>query len=70
MKRVIYPARHDFNGWILFCTDADSEGEEGKFYVWKKDELQTPLKHFDILFAETSMWMILAIGRRELHSAP
>lgn len=30
-------------GAFYSALDADSEGEEGKFYVWKKDELQTLL---------------------------
>jgi len=30
-------------GAFFSALDADSEGEEGKFYVWKKDELQTLL---------------------------
>ncbi|MDX1372034.1 MAG: thioredoxin domain-containing protein, partial [Nitrososphaeraceae archaeon] len=27
------------------AQDADSEGEEGKYYVWKKDEIEKILKH-------------------------
>jgi len=33
------------------ALDADSEGEEGKFYVWKKDELETLLGSDFNLFA-------------------
>ena len=33
----------DKNGLYYSAIDADSEGEEGKFYVWKKDELQEVL---------------------------
>ena len=32
--------------------DADSEGEEGKFYVWKKEELQTILGNDFAVFAK------------------
>ena len=32
------------NGAFYSALDADSEGKEGKFYVWDKDELQTILK--------------------------
>ncbi len=39
-------------GAFYSALDADSEGEEGKYYVWKKEELQKILgKDFD-LFAE------------------
>lgn len=44
------------------ALDADSEGEEGKFYVWQKDELQTLLGGKFELFAdyycvnETGYW--------------
>ena len=32
------------DGEFYSALDADSEGEEGKFYVWKKDELKSLLK--------------------------
>lgn len=34
------------------ALDADSEGEEGKYYVWQKDELQSLLKDDFELFTE------------------
>ncbi|MBA3971220.1 MAG: thioredoxin domain-containing protein [Bacteroidetes bacterium] len=34
------------------ALDADSEGEEGKYYVWKKEELQLLLKDDFALFAD------------------
>lgn len=38
-------------GSFYSALDADSEGEEGKFYYWKKEELQTLLKDKFDLFA-------------------
>ncbi len=37
-------------GGFLSAEDADSEGEEGKFYVWSKDELKTILEPDDLDF--------------------
>jgi len=39
---------HDAGGAFYSAEDADSEGVEGKFYVWSADEIQTVLgKHAD-----------------------
>ena len=42
----------DESGAFYSSLDADSEGEEGKFYVWKKDELQEVLGNEFPLFEE------------------
>ena len=39
-------------GGFYAALDADSEGEEGKYYVWTKEELQTVLKDKFDLFAD------------------
>ncbi len=39
-------------GAFYSALDADSEGEEGKYYVWEKDELQTILKENYNLFTD------------------
>ena len=41
----------DQSGAFYSALDADSEGEEGKFYVWKKQELKSILKDEFDLFA-------------------
>ena len=39
-------------GGFYSALDADSEGEEGKYYVWTKEELQTILKEDFDLFSD------------------
>ena len=53
------------NGAFYSSLDADSEGEEGKFYVWSKEELQTILKD-DFDFAK-EYYTINATGKWEGH---
>ncbi|GAB2836063.1 thioredoxin domain-containing protein [Ferruginibacter profundus] len=42
----------DEEGGFYAALDADSEGEEGKFYVWSKKEIDTILAHDAPLFCE------------------
>ena len=42
----------DESGSFYSALDADSEGEEGKYYVWKRDELKAILKDDFDLFAK------------------
>lgn len=49
-------------GYLFSAYDADSDGEEGKYYVWKKEDLQDLLGEHFALFAnyfeinETGYW--------------
>ena len=38
-------------GYFFSALDADSEGEEGKFYVWKKQEIESLLSEEEFLLA-------------------
>lgn len=38
------------DGGFYAALDADSEGEEGKFYVWQKKEIDTILEKNSALF--------------------
>jgi len=53
------------NGAFYSSLDADSEGEEGKFYVWSKEELQTILKEDFELAKE--YYNVNATGKWEGH---
>jgi len=44
--------KHPNHPCFFSATDADSEGEEGKFYVWTKDEIHAHLKEDAELFCE------------------
>ena len=43
---------YDKNGGFYSALDADSEGEEGKFYVWEKSEIESILGDDADLFCE------------------
>ncbi|HYG53088.1 MAG TPA: thioredoxin domain-containing protein, partial [Flavobacteriales bacterium] len=48
--------------WLYYSAlDADSEGEEGKYYVWKKEELQELLSREEFDFA-TEYYSINDVG--------
>ncbi|MCF6175475.1 MAG: thioredoxin domain-containing protein [Victivallaceae bacterium] len=42
----------DKDGGFYTAEDADSEGEEGKFYVWNSDELKKILSPRELMFTE------------------
>ncbi len=53
-------------GGFYSTTDADSEGEEGKFFVWSKDELQTLLG--DDARIAIEYWGVTTRGNFEGHN--
>jgi len=53
------------NGAFYSALDADSEGKEGKFYVWNKEELETILKN-DYKFAK-EYYNVNSTGKWEGH---
>jgi uncharacterized protein YyaL (SSP411 family) len=44
----------DTKNGFYSALDADSEGEEGLFYIWEKDEIQAVLNNSDFSFAEVA----------------
>jgi uncharacterized protein YyaL (SSP411 family) len=54
----------DQAGGFYATQDADSEGEEGKFYVWSRDELRAALDEADFQIVER-MWGVTARGNFE-----
>ena len=51
-------------GGFYSATDADSEGEEGKFFLWTRDELETVLGAEDARLA-SAYWGVTAHGNFE-----
>ena len=52
------------NGAFYSALDADSEGLEGKFYVWKKEELKSLLGQDNPLFAKYYKAMVTFVKRK------
>nr|MDO8086171.1 thioredoxin domain-containing protein [Candidatus Sigynarchaeum springense] len=48
-KTYGYLTKRLFSGtWFYAAQDADSEGEEGRYYVFTHDEIEKVVKHFDL----------------------
>jgi len=62
---VLREMTHD-NGGFYSSLDADSEGEEGKFYVWEKDEIDRILGSDSDIFNE--YYNITTAGNFEHHT--
>jgi uncharacterized protein len=68
-ETVAWLAREMTTGEGAFCAslDADSEGEEGKFYVWSPDEIESVLGHDDAAFF-AAHYDVTAQGNFEGHN--
>ena len=58
-REMTHPA-----GGFFSAQDADSEGEEGKFYVWQQDELESVLGE-DVARVASAYWNVTAHGNFE-----
>jgi uncharacterized protein YyaL (SSP411 family) len=65
LEFVLREMRHD-DGGFFSALDADSEGEEGKFYVWSRDEVAALLGAEADLFA--AFYDVSAAGNWEGHN--
>ncbi len=52
-------------GGLYSAEDADSEGEEGKFYVWRPEELAAVLDDRGLTEAATAWWGVTKAGNFE-----
>jgi len=52
VREMVAPTENGFGGGFYTALDADSEHEEGKFYVWQRDEVRALLSEAEFLIAE------------------
>ena len=57
----------DKSGGFYSSLDADSEGEEGKFYVWTKEEIDAILKDENVIKIFSDYYEITQRGNWEEH---
>jgi len=52
VREMVAPTENGSGGGFYTALDADSEHEEGKFYVWQRDEVRALLSEAEFLIAE------------------